>query len=1414
VKYRFTRLITLAALLSMFGSLVSVSQPTRAAEPNNQPAKSTTVDTAAATTVTSIANAATAKPKKAQLYGALPKGGTVKVIVQLRDEPLATYAGTKPGLKATAPAATGSVQLNAQSAESVAYINYLETAQAAFFSSLKAANINATKLASYKAAYNGMALDLPVGDVQKLLALPEVAQVEVAQVYKLDTDSSNAFINTPALWSKTGGTAAGTTGGEGIVIGVIDSGVYNPSTVLTTTGIHPSLTDPSPIGGDYPSTFTYKGVCAPSSPQVQDGKFGPCNDKLIGAWWYNAGGIADPGESKSPLDEGGHGTHTLTTSGGNGGVVSPFGTVSGVAPRARMIMYKVCWEESAADPNDGGCNGADSVSAIDQSILDGVKVLNYSISGGDSPWTDAVEVAFRNATAAGIIVNASAGNAGTVGSVAHESPWLITVAASTQAREFKGNLTNVSGPTPPTPLVGASLYPGSVTGVIKLAPLQAVAGEVATVPGLCQAPYAAGTFAATDIVICRRGINARVLKYANVFAGGAGGGIIVNATNNQGVVADFCTKVCLHLEKNSTIESAAGEDLITFVAAHPGTTGTLNGGVKVMGPGDKMAGFSSLGPAGTPNLLKPDVTLIGVDVNAGHTAFVWDTDFVDGQKFQVIGGTSMSSPHSAGISALMRQLHPTWSPAEIKSAMMSTAKTSVVKPDGTTPADPFDFGSGRVNPTNLVTAGLTLDETVANFVAANPADDGDPRTLNLANAVNNACVQICTWTRTVKNRSGVSTTWNSAGSVTNGITVTVSPASFTLANNAVQIVTITANATGVPIDGAWRFGQVTLTESTNKAPASHFPVAVIAARGQVPVEAELTTHRTAGSETIDGFQAVAITALTIRDYGLAKGVQTTRVITGDSANGSAYDNLTDGVFYTTFTVPAGAKRLVAQVLESPSLDLDMFIARDANNDGIPQAGEQVYSSATGAVLEQVDVLNPTAGTYFAIVQNWTPSAGAPDLVKLITAVVPGTDVGNLNVTGPASVPAGQLFSVNAAWNEPTMKTGDIWYGLFDLGTDAANPGNIGATKISIEKLPEDVSKVASSNNVAVGQYVTYTLTITNYSDLADTFYLTDTLPAGLTIDQASLTGGAVYNAGTNTVTWNGSIAAPASGYGFTDSRTGGPSLPFVDLTGTPNVYNLCAGSAQCDESAVTYTFTAVGTYNMFGQAIDKLRFFSNGLAQDGTLTFDGAAQYYYAQDMPDATSPNGVFGGLWSDLDLDGTSASDTGSGTMLLNALTGVDPNATGDAFIVAHYKNADLYAAPSSDLNFNIMYRLGTSGQVCAVYGSTLTGDLVAGADEGDTTFSGVSVGIENGTGTAGNNYYFSGTPLAHKPAPSTTICAAPQVGAPQTHTVTFRAMVTSNATITNTVDMTSAQVVGHAMAQAVINVKFSVYIPAIRK
>ena len=146
-----------------------------------------------------------------------------------------------------------------------------------------------------------------------------------------------------------------------------------------------------------------------------------------------------PDEYTSARDDDGHGTHTSSTSAGNANVAAsifgvPRGTISGIAPRAHVIMYKVCGAQ--------GCFSSDSAAAVQQAILDGVNVINFSISGGTNPYSDAVELAFLDAYNAGVFVAASAGNSGPAAeTTAHRGPWVTTVAASTQNRAFENTAT-------------------------------------------------------------------------------------------------------------------------------------------------------------------------------------------------------------------------------------------------------------------------------------------------------------------------------------------------------------------------------------------------------------------------------------------------------------------------------------------------------------------------------------------------------------------------------------------------------------------------------------------------------------------------------------------------------------------------------------------------------------------------------------------------------------------------------------------------------------------------------------------------------------------------------------------------------------------------------------------------------------
>ena len=153
----------------------------------------------------------------------------------------------------------------------------------------------------------------------------------------------------------------------------------------------------------------------------------------------------------------------------------------------------------------------------------------------------------------------------------------------------------------------------------------------------------------------------------------------------------------------------------------------------------------------------------------------------------------MSGPHVAGSAALVRAVHPTWTPDNVRSALAMTATPNVKKEDAVTPADWFDMGSGRVQVDLAVQTGLVMDETDANYAAANPDLGGDPRTLNMPSITDDNCVGTCTWTRTVTaTKAG---TWTAGGAtISDGLEITVSPAEFTLAEGESQELTVSINA--------------------------------------------------------------------------------------------------------------------------------------------------------------------------------------------------------------------------------------------------------------------------------------------------------------------------------------------------------------------------------------------------------------------------------------------------------------------------------------------------------------------------------------------------------------------------------------------------------------------------------------------
>ena len=755
----------------------------------------------------------------------------VPIIVKMDVDALASYAGGRDGMAATSPTITGK-PLKAGGAAVNTYQRYLSSKANSVRAAVQRA-VPAVKLGrNFLIAYGGFAAQLPANKARELLRVPGVVAVMYDSVnHPTDNDSPN-FVGAPAVWATLGGED---TAGEGVKVGVLDTGIWPEHPMLADPGIpHP--------GGSYECDFGLSG-------DTYDDPF-VCNDKLIGGYAFLETNLLVGGPDVdeyctswptdcSARDADGHGTHTSTTAAGspvdaavlNG---TDYGHISGIAPGASVIMYRVC--------DADGCYSTDSMDAVQQAILDDIDVINFSISGGANAYSDGVELAFLDAYAAGIMVNASAGNSGPgAGTTNHGGGWTNTVGASTLDRAFLStlNLTATGGPAPLTLDVDGVTVSGGVS-----TPAPVVLGS-ATVSGeLCDTPAGGGDYTG-EVVVCKRGTIARIEKGYNVSLGGAAGMILYNVAQTD-VETDNHFLPAIHV--NDPLETIAD-----FVTDHTGVMATWSNGVPSPAQGDVMASFSSRGPLG--DFIKPDVTAPGVQILAGnspkHLFAPADGLGPNDELYQAIAGTSMSSPHAAGVAALIKAVHPSWTPGQIKSAMMtSSVQAGVVKEDGVTPSDPFDRGAGSIRANRAVNPTVTFDVTAPQYFAA----AGDPFSridLNLASVNAPNMPGLITTTRTMHNVTGVSQTLNITTTEPFNSDIIVTPSTVTL--NPWGYATIQIKIDGKKLADGQYFGKITLDPVAGGFNNAVLPVAFDKHPGVITLsnECDAPTTFTAQQLTID-----------------------------------------------------------------------------------------------------------------------------------------------------------------------------------------------------------------------------------------------------------------------------------------------------------------------------------------------------------------------------------------------------------------------------------------------------------------------------------------------------------------------------------------------------------------------------------
>jgi hypothetical protein len=806
----------LLAVLSLLAA--ALASPVAAVAPDTA---SFTATALTPTDVTNVAKSESGKLAKTDpallgLTGTKP----ISVMVKFDYDAVASYTGGVDGLVATSPLTTGkSLKKNAMAVE--AYLRHVASVEKTTKSAISSKVHGASFGDSFQLAYGGVRMTLPQNEIANLLKVDGVAAVQKDTLRQPLDLASPEFVGATQVWPSLGGSK---TAGQGVIVGVIDTGLWPEHPMFADPGI------PTPAGGPWACEFG-DGSDPLLGPAFQ------CNDKLIGAYamtdGYLANSDAAPGEfcnnttgQCSARDSEGHGTHTSSTAAGSPVEHSVMlgvdrGAVSGIAPGASIIMYRVCLAQ--------GCFSSDSVAAVAQAIQDGVNVINFSISGGGSAYTDPVELAFLDAYAAGISVNASAGNSGPgAGTSDHAGPWVTTVGASTLDRSFQTTLNMTADDGATFTKSGVSVTAGVDPHPVILA--EDVPGydgdDPATTdkedPSLCAAPFAAGSLTG-KIVACKRGTNARIAKGYNALQGGAAGFILYNPTTSD-VESDNHWLPAIHLE-------GPNDDFVAFIKDHTGVMASWGPGSATEVRGDVMAGFSSRGPLG--DFLKPDVTAPGVQILAGNTP--QPTDIVNGppgELYQAIAGTSMSSPHAAGVSALVKAAHPDWTPGQIKSALMTSSVQDVLKEDATTPADPFDMGAGSIRANRAVSPTVTFDVSADDYFAS-AADPLGRIDLNLPSIYANPMPGAVATNRTFVNVSGKAQRFTVDTDAPNGATITVKPSTFTVAPGASQKIKITIDGTHLA-DGMY-FGEITL-DAAGSATDAVLPVAFKKATGAVALE--------------------------------------------------------------------------------------------------------------------------------------------------------------------------------------------------------------------------------------------------------------------------------------------------------------------------------------------------------------------------------------------------------------------------------------------------------------------------------------------------------------------------------------------------------------------------------------------------
>ena len=947
-------------------------------------------------------------------------------IVELDDAPTLEYRGAQAALssissndarpaRATAPAVTGPGQFDAQASHVLAYTQFLDSERARVLDNARARlNRDLEPTAVFRHTLNGFSARMTSAEARELARTPGVRSVQPVLIHQLQLLHGPQLIGARDLASGLPGLSAAT--GAGTVVGVIDSGI---------NADHLAFSDNPSIGG-FSFTNPYgsgQGLCG--NPDVN------CNNKLVGVFDFTTEGTLG-------LDNDGHGTHVAATAAG----VEWSDGLAGVAPAANIVSWKACYlelpdeyEDRAGEP---GCISPAFLQAFESAIELGVDVVNFSIGGESdiSPWANHYGRQVLNLWQAGIPFVTSAGNNGPgPGTVTFPAyvPWAFAVGSSTH-RQRRGQrilisgvgawfITYGSGPgLPTTPITGVPLVPGDEAGNSLLG---------------CDS-FSANAFA-DSVALLKRGDCTFEVKVNNAAAAGALAVVMIN--NVPGDPIDMGGL------ENTTIPAgmirlADGDDILAAIneAAEPLLVNMPSAVVTSSSVDfqDQISAFSSRGPSGVQNLVKPNVTAPGQGILAAH---------IGGSTAGATrSGTSMASPHVTGAIAQLRQLFPDWGPDALQSSLETTAETDPMI-WANEPATLFDRGSGRIRVDLAARAGLYLPVSRAQFTVANPAEGGSPGNLNLAGIMVDECDGTCTVVRTVEALTDGS--WSAHGQ--GDLAISVSPASFSLAAGERQVLTISIAAGSVAEETLGQ-GQVVLTPDDADMSVQRLQVGAFVTPGSLPERTEITASSNRGGQVLELDSVPALPEAVFNTSALIRPSRETFSLAQDP---TPDDPFSGGAGTRTFLVdvPEDALMLFVETASEQAPDIDLFVGFDANGNGQPEEAELVCVSwEFMESTETCAISNPQSGTWWIVVQNWLASSDSgSDAVSLEHAVLENDSAGYSLVASGVGIHSGGPLDLQLYWDQPEMRQNERWIGAVGVSTTPDSLADVGAIAVLIER---------------------------------------------------------------------------------------------------------------------------------------------------------------------------------------------------------------------------------------------------------------------------------------------------------------------------------------------------------------------------